>query len=94
VRTTTHNRQRLEEVKDIAKFPRLDKTLVHEMDKVFSYDIPRLLEKAQARESRASQRYPLGSAPQWQREVRVHTSNSFIHMRAAQDEVLGPEGYY
>lgn len=48
-----HNRQKVEkfrrslrEIKDISKFKSLDKSLVHEMDKVFSGDIPKLMEKA------------------------------------------------
>ncbi len=28
------------------KFPKLDKAMVYEMDRVFSHDIPKLLEKA------------------------------------------------
>ena len=39
-------RQALMEVKDISEFPKLDKRLVKEMDKVFSVEIPELLEKA------------------------------------------------
>jgi GTPase SAR1 family protein len=39
-------RQALYEVKDLSEFPKLDKKLVREMDKVFSQDIPELLEKA------------------------------------------------
>lgn len=39
-------RARLREVKDLRKFPKLDKSMVYEMDKVFSVDIPKLLEKA------------------------------------------------
>jgi EH domain-containing protein 1 len=39
-------RQALSEVKDLSEFPKLDKKLVREMDKVFSVDIPELLERA------------------------------------------------
>jgi hypothetical protein len=39
-------RQALLEIKDLSEFPKLDKKLVREMDKVFSVDIPDLLEKA------------------------------------------------
>jgi GTPase SAR1 family protein len=39
-------RQALYEIKDLSDFPKLDKKLVREMDKVFSVDIPELLEKA------------------------------------------------
>jgi len=39
-------RKALLEIKDISEFPKLDKKLVREMDKVFSVDIPDLLEKA------------------------------------------------
>jgi GTPase SAR1 family protein len=39
-------RQALLEVKDLSEFPKLDKKLVREMDKVFSVDIPELLERA------------------------------------------------
>lgn len=39
-------RQALLEIKDLSEFPKLDKRLVREMDKVFSVDIPDLLEKA------------------------------------------------
>jgi len=39
-------RQALMEIKDLSEFPKLDKKLVKEMDKVFSVDIPDLLEKA------------------------------------------------
>lgn len=39
-------RQALYEIKDLAEFPKLDKKLVREMDKVFSVDIPELLERA------------------------------------------------
>uniref|UniRef100_A0A7S1XLP5 Dynamin-type G domain-containing protein n=1 Tax=Phaeomonas parva TaxID=124430 RepID=A0A7S1XLP5_9STRA len=38
--------QALMEIKDISKFPRLDKSLVAEMDRVFSHDIPKLLDRA------------------------------------------------
>ena len=36
----------LAQVKDIRAFPKLDKTLVADMDRMFAYDIPRLLDKA------------------------------------------------
>ncbi|TFJ86214.1 hypothetical protein NSK_002422 [Nannochloropsis salina CCMP1776] len=39
-------RARLGEVKDLRKFPKLDKAMVQEMDRVFSHDIPKLVEKA------------------------------------------------
>uniref|UniRef100_A0A7S2VC54 Dynamin-type G domain-containing protein n=1 Tax=Entomoneis paludosa TaxID=265537 RepID=A0A7S2VC54_9STRA len=39
-------RQALNEIKDLSEFPKLDKRLVREMDKVFSVEIPDLLEKA------------------------------------------------
>ena len=39
-------RQALMEIKDLSEFPKLDKKFVREMDKVFSVDIPELLEKA------------------------------------------------
>jgi GTPase SAR1 family protein len=39
-------RQALSEIKDLSEFPKLDKKLIREMDKVFSVDIPELLEKA------------------------------------------------
>lgn len=39
-------RRSLREIKDISRFKSLDKSLVHEMDKVFSGDIPKLMEKA------------------------------------------------
>ena len=39
-------RQALLEIRDLSEFPKLDKRLVREMDKVFSVDIPELLEKA------------------------------------------------
>ena len=39
-------RQALLEIKDLSDFPKLDKRMVREMDKVFSVDIPDLLEKA------------------------------------------------
>ena len=39
-------RQALMEIKDLSEFPKLDKRLVREMDKVFSEDIPNLLERA------------------------------------------------
>ena len=39
-------RRALYEIKDLSEFPKLDKKLVREMDKVFSVDIPELLERA------------------------------------------------
>lgn len=39
-------RQALLEIKDLSEFPKLDKKMVKEMDKVFSVDIPHLLDKA------------------------------------------------
>ena len=39
-------RKALMEIKDLSEFPKLDKKLVREMDKVFSVEIPDLLEKA------------------------------------------------
>jgi len=39
-------RQALLEIKDLSEFPKLDKKMVTEMDKVFSVDIPGLLQKA------------------------------------------------
>ena len=39
-------RKKLLEIKDLSEFPKLDKRAVREMDKVFSVDIPDLLEKA------------------------------------------------
>lgn len=39
-------RQALLEIRDLSEFPKLDKKQVREMDKVFSVDIPDLLEKA------------------------------------------------
>jgi len=39
-------RQALLEIKDLSEFPKLDKKMVREMDKVFSVDIPELLERA------------------------------------------------
>lgn len=39
-------RRALLEIKDLSEFPKLDKKLVREMDKVFSVEIPDLLEKA------------------------------------------------
>ncbi len=39
-------RQALREIKDLSEFPKLDKKMVTEMDKVFSVDIPDLLQKA------------------------------------------------
>ena len=39
-------RQALYEIKDLSEYPKLDKKLIREMDKVFSIDIPELLERA------------------------------------------------
>lgn len=39
-------RQALMEIKDLGDFPKLDKKLIREMDKVFSVDIPELMERA------------------------------------------------
>lgn len=39
-------RQALLEISDLSEFPKLDKRMVKEMDKVFSVDIPQLLEQA------------------------------------------------
>ena len=39
-------RQALLEIKDLSEFPKLDKRMVKDMDKVFSVDIPELLERA------------------------------------------------
>lgn len=39
-------RHALSEIKDLSEFPKLDKRLVREMDKVFQVDIPDLLEKS------------------------------------------------
>jgi EH domain-containing protein 1 len=39
-------RQALLEIKDLSEFPKLDKRMVREMDKVFSVDIPQLLVQA------------------------------------------------
>ena len=39
-------RTALLEIKDLSEFPKLDKKMVKEMDKVFSHDIPRLLEQS------------------------------------------------
>lgn len=39
-------RRALYEIKDLGEFPKLDKKLVREMDKVFSVDVPELLERA------------------------------------------------
>jgi len=38
-------RSKLMDIRDISKFPKLDKSLVYEMEKVFTVDIPKLLEK-------------------------------------------------
>ncbi|CAM9769668.1 unnamed protein product [Choristocarpus tenellus] len=39
-------RRSLREIKDISRFSKLDKSLVYEMEKVFSADIPKLMERA------------------------------------------------
>lgn len=39
-------RQALLEIKDLSEFPKLDKKMVKEMDKVFSVEIPELLERS------------------------------------------------
>lgn len=39
-------RQALYEIKDLSEFPKLDKKMIRDMDRVFSVDIPDLLEKA------------------------------------------------
>ena len=39
-------RKMLREIKDISDFKKLDKSMVHEMDKVLTHDIPMLLQKA------------------------------------------------
>ena len=39
-------RQALLEIKDLSEFPKLDKRMVKDMDRVFSVDIPELLERA------------------------------------------------
>lgn len=39
-------REALLEIKDLSEFPKLDKKMVREMDRVFSVDIPELLERA------------------------------------------------
>ena len=39
-------RRILGEIKDISEFKKLDKSLVHEMDRVLTYDLPKLLQKA------------------------------------------------
>ena len=36
------------EIDDLSKFPKLDKSKVAEMDRMFATDIPQLLEKAMA----------------------------------------------
>ena len=41
-------RKMLGEVKDITNFKKLDKTLVYEMDKVLTHDIPELLKRVYA----------------------------------------------
>ncbi|KAG5189289.1 P-loop containing nucleoside triphosphate hydrolase protein [Tribonema minus] len=40
-------KRKLREIRDISKFSKLDKSLVAEMDKVFTHEIPRLMERAQ-----------------------------------------------
>ena len=45
-------RQALYEIKDLGEFQKLDKKLVKEMDKVFSKDIPDLLERAKQNDDR------------------------------------------
>ena len=39
-------RKALSEIKDLSEFPKLDKKMVREMEKVFSVEIPELLERA------------------------------------------------
>jgi uncharacterized ubiquitin-like protein YukD len=39
-------RDALMEIKDLSEFPKLDKKMIREMEKIFSDDIPELLEKA------------------------------------------------
>ncbi|CAM9179670.1 unnamed protein product, partial [Phaeothamnion confervicola] len=39
-------RRKLLEIKDISKFQKLDKSLVYDMDKIFSQDLPKLMERA------------------------------------------------
>lgn len=39
-------RQALTEIKDLSEFPKLDKKMVKEMDRVFSVDIPELLQRS------------------------------------------------
>jgi Domain of unknown function (DUF5600) len=39
-------RKALSEIKDLGEFPKLDKKMVREMEKVFSVEIPELLERA------------------------------------------------
>ena len=41
-------REALLEIDDLSKFPKLDKSKVAEMDRMFATDIPQLLEKAMA----------------------------------------------
>ena len=36
-------RQSLGEVRDISKFPKLDKTLIRDMERMFAHEIPELL---------------------------------------------------
>ncbi|GAB5032966.1 eh domain-containing protein [Nannochloropsis oceanica] len=56
-------RARLGEVKDLRKFPKLDKAMVYEMDRVFSHDIPKLLEKASRRPEHGEGAWEGGSDP-------------------------------
>jgi EH domain-containing protein 1 len=58
-------RKMLQEVKDISDFKRLDKTLVKEMDKVLTYDIPLLLQKA-------TQVIPPSASPQMHQQQQYH----------------------
>ena len=44
-------RKALLEIKDLSEFPKLDKKMIRDVDKVFSEDIPALLEKARNRQS-------------------------------------------
>jgi len=45
------------------KFPKLDKAMVYEMDRVFSHDIPKLLEKASRRPEHGEGAWEGGSDP-------------------------------
>ena len=62
-------RNRLMEVKDLRRFPKLDKQMVYEMDKMFSVDIARLLEEATA--SPGSKKYRGNHQPQSSRPFRL-----------------------